>query len=154
MGGFSVERSMSVNAPVGGVHALIDDLRKWTTWSPWEDLDPDLQRSYSGPAQGMGSSYEWAGNRKAGSGQMEITGSTAQAVDLTVSFRKPFKATNQIRFVLEPSGSGTVVRWVMTGEQKGVQAVLGKFLSMEKLIGPDFEKGLARLKAVAEEATH
>jgi hypothetical protein len=152
MAGYSVERSITVNAPSHQVHELVDDFHRWTQWSPWEDLDPALQRSYSGPDQGVGAHYAWSGNRKAGSGSMEITGSVPEGIDITVAFLKPFKATNQTTFHLEPSGSGTEVRWVMTGEQKGLMAVFGKFVSMDRMIGPDFEKGLARLKAVAEES--
>ena len=151
MASFSVERSITVNAPAPLLHGLVDDFRKWTKWSPWEDLDPDLDRTYSGADQGVGSLYSWSGNRKAGSGSMEITGSTPEAVDITVRFLKPFKATNETTLSFVPSGAGTQVRWVMTGEQKGMMAVFGKFMNMDKMIGPDFEKGLARLKVVAEE---
>lgn len=150
MAGYSVERSITVNAPAHLVHGLVDDFHNWTTWSPWEDLDPALRRSYSGPDQGVGAHYEWSGNRKAGQGAMEITGSTPEGIDIRVDFLKPVKTTNQTRFVIAPSGNGTQVRWVMTGEQKGVMALLGKVYSMDRMIGPDFEKGLARLKAVAE----
>jgi hypothetical protein len=151
MGSYTVERSITVNAPASRVHGLVDDFHSWTSWSPWEDLDPDLQRTYSGPDAGVGAHYAWTGNRKAGSGSMEITGSSPEAVDITVHFLKPFKATNQTTLSFEPVADGTQVRWVMTGEQKGAMAVFGKFMKMDKLIGPDFEKGLARLKAVAEE---
>jgi Polyketide cyclase / dehydrase and lipid transport len=153
MGGYSVERSIMMNAPAHVVHGLINDFHAWTSWSPWEDLDPALQRSYSGPDEGVGARYQWSGNRKAGQGAMEIKGSTPEGIDITVDFLKPMKATNQTRFVLRPSGNGTQVRWVMTGEQKGVMALLGKVYSMDRMIGPDFEKGLSRLKAVAEEAS-
>jgi hypothetical protein len=152
MGGYSVERSITVNAPSHRVHGLVDDFHNWTSWSPWEDLDPDLQRSYSGADQGAGARYEWSGNRKAGQGSMQITGSTPEGIDIALEFLKPFKSTSMTRFAFEPSGSGTEVRWQMTGEQKGLMGLFGKFVSMEKLIGPDFEKGLARLKAVAEES--
>ncbi len=151
MAGYTVERSITVNAPSHRVHGLVNDFHHWTAWSPWEGLDPALQRSYSGPDQGIGAHYVWSGNRKAGSGSMEITGSTPEAVEVVVSFLKPFKATNLSTFHLEPSGSGTMVRWVMTGQQKGMMAVFGRFVSMDRMIGPDFEKGLSRLKAVAEE---
>jgi polyketide cyclase/dehydrase/lipid transport protein len=151
MGGYSVERSITVNAPPADVHRLVDDFHRWTHWSPWEDLDPDLKRTYSGPEEGEGARYEWSGNRRAGTGRMEIIGSTPDGIDITLEFEKPFKSTSQTRFTFEPGGSGTQVRWVMTGEQKGLMAVFGKFVSMDKLIGPDFEKGLTRLKAVAEE---
>ena len=152
MGGYSVERSITVNAPSHRVHGLVDDFHNWTSWSPWEDLDPDLQRSYSGPDQGAGARYEWSGNRKAGKGSMQITGSKPEEITIALDFLKPVKSTSVTRFAFEPSGSGTEVRWQMTGEQKGLMGLFGKVVSMEKLIGPDFEKGLARLKAVAEES--
>jgi hypothetical protein len=151
MGGYSVERSITVNVPSHEVHGLVEDFHKWTLWSPWEDLDPALQRVYSGPDQGVGSHYAWSGNRKAGQGSMEITGSTPEGIDVTVNFLKPIKATNKTRISFEPSGSGTEVRWVMTGEHKGLMGLFGRVLSMDRMIGPDFEKGLARLKAVSEE---
>ena len=151
MAEYTVERSITVNASSHLVHRLINDFHNWTAWSPWEDLDPALQRSYSGPEEGVGARYEWSGNRKAGEGAMEIKGSTPEGIDITVYFLKPFKATNETRFNITPSGNGTQVKWVMTGENKGLMALLGKVYSMERMIGPDFEKGLSRLKAVAEE---
>jgi hypothetical protein len=152
MGSYQVERSITVNAPAPRVHELVDDFHNWTSWSPWEDIDPELERTYTGPESGVGAHYAWTGNRKAGRGSMEITGSTPEGVDIRVEFLKPFKATNLTRLSFEPSGSATQVRWVMTGEQTGLMAVFGRFFKMDKLIGPDFEKGLARLKAVAEES--
>jgi hypothetical protein len=152
MGSYTVERSITVNAPAPRVHGLVDDFHSWTSWSPWEDLDPALERTYTGPDQGAGAHYAWSGNRKAGVGSMEITRSAPEGIDLTVAFLKPFKTTTQTRFDFEPTDDGTVVRWSMTGEQKGLMSVFGRVMSMDKLIGPDFEKGLARLKAVAEEA--
>jgi len=152
MAGYSVERSVTVNAPSHRVHELVDDFHNWTQWSPWEDVDPDLNRSYSGPDKGVGAHYDWSGNRKAGSGNMEITGSSPEAIEITVSFLKPFRATNKTRLSFEPSGSGTEVKWVMTGEHKGLMGIFGRVMNMDKFIGGDFEKGLARLKAVAEES--
>ena len=153
MGGYSVERSITVNAPSHTVHGLVDDFHQWTLWSPWEDLDPELDRTYAGPEKGVGAHYAWSGNRKAGTGSMEITGSTPESIDVAVNFMKPFKSTSRSTLSFEPNGAETQVRWVMTGEQKGLMAVFGKLVSMDKLIGPDFEKGLTRLKAVAEETS-
>jgi len=152
MSGYTVERSISLNAPPHRVHELVDDFRNWTRWSPWEDLDPDLNRSYRGPDKGVGARYDWSGNRKAGTGGMEITGSSPEGIDITVGFLKPIKATNHTRLSFASSGSGTDVTWVMTGENKGLMSLFGKFVSMDKMIGGDLEKGLARLKAVAEES--
>lgn len=150
MGSFEVSRSSVIAAEPAVVHALVNDFREWRKWSPWEDVDPDLERTYTGPPSGVGAHYAWSGNRKAGSGWMEITTSTPEQVGITLSFLKPFKATNDVAFQLLPSAEGTDVTWTMRGEQKGLMAVLGKFVSMDRLVGKDYEKGLAQLKAAAE----
>lgn len=151
MSHFEVARSLSVDADPARVHALVDDFHEWTAWSPWEDVDPDLRRSYSGPPSGVGARYAWQGNRKAGQGSMEITGSTPHRIDVRLSFLKPWKATNEVAFELAPAGSGTDVTWRMRGENTGLAAVVAKVINMDRLLGKDFEKGLTRLKAVAEQ---
>ena len=150
MGTYTVERSTVVEAPADRLHGLVADLRQWTLWSPWEGLDPDLERTYTGPDAGVGARYAWSGNRKAGSGSMEVVEDRAEQVDLDVEFLKPFRSQSRSSFVLAPRGPATEVTWRMTGEQSGLMGVLGKVVPMDKLIGKDFEKGLARLKAVAE----
>jgi hypothetical protein len=150
MGSYSVERSTTVNAPAARVHELVDDFHHWPQWSPWEDLDPALERTYTGPDHGVGAHYAWSGNKKAGAGSMEITGSTPQEIVIALEFLKPFKSTSTSLFEIVPEGERTRVTWRMTGEQKGLMAVFGRFMNMDKLIGPDFDKGLARLKAAAE----
>ena len=152
MGNYTVERSITVNAPTPRVHGLVDDFHNWVNWSPWEDLDPELQRTYTGPDRGVGAHYAWSGNRKAGAGSMEITRSTPEGIAIALEFLKPFKSTPTTEFSFAPDGDETVITWTMTGEQKGLMSVFGRVFSMDKMIGPDFEKGLARLKAVAEEA--
>src|SRR3954447_3126832 len=153
MAGYSVERSITVRAARSRVHDLVDDFHHWTAWSPWEDLDPALERTYSGPDRGVGAHYAWSGNRRAGAGSMEITGSSAEEIVVALEFLKPFRSTSTTRFELTPAGEATTVTWRMTGEQKGLMGVFGRFMSMDKLIGPDFEKGLVRLKAAAESPT-
>ena len=153
MSTFEVTRSATVNADAAAVHALIDDFHEWTKWSPWEDVDPDLQRTYSGADSGVGAKYAWSGNRKAGQGNMRITSSTPERIGVELSFLKPWKATNDVTFTLAPSGSGTEVTWRMTGEQKGLAALFGKVFNMDRLVGKDFDKGLTRLKAAAEGTT-
>ena len=150
MSHFDIARSTTIQAAPTRVHALVNDFHEWPAWSPWEDVDPALQRTYSGPDAGVGAHYAWSGNRKAGSGSMEITSSTPDEIDLRLSFLKPWKATNDVTFTLVPAGDGTEVTWRMTGEQKGAAAVFGKVFNMDRLLGKDFEKGLARLKAAAE----
>lgn len=150
MGSFEVSRSVSIAADPARVSALVDDFHEWRKWSPWEDVDPDLERTYGGAEKGVGATYAWKGNRKAGQGSMEITGSAPERIDIALTFLKPFKADNDIRFALAPVGGDTEVTWTMSGEQKGVAAVFGKIVSMDRLVGKDFEKGLARLKSAAE----
>lgn len=152
MSSFEVTRSTAIAADPALVHGLINDFHEWPKWSPWEELDPNMERTHSGAESGVGAHYAWNGNRKAGEGWMEITSSSPDEVGLTVSFLKPWKATNDIVFALEPTGEGTEVTWTMRGEQKGLMAVLGKVIPMDRLVGKDFEKGLARLKQTAEVA--
>ena len=147
---FEVTRSTTIQADPARVHGLVNDFHEWTAWSPWEDVDPDLQRTYSGPSSGVGAHYAWKGNRKAGEGSMEITGSTADRIDIELAFVKPFRNTHQVEIALTPTGSGTDVTWRMTGKNKGLMGLFTKVMSMDKLVGKDFEKGLTRLKAVAE----
>jgi hypothetical protein len=149
---FLVERSTVIDASPDVVQPLLDDFRKWQAWSPWEDVDPDLKRTYSGPDSGVGASYAWEGNRKAGSGQMVITESVpGSKVVLDLNFLKPFKAENVTTFLLEPNGAGTTVRWQMTGKNNLFFRIVGVVFPMDKMVGKDFEKGLAQLKAAAEQ---
>jgi hypothetical protein len=150
MSAFEVSRSTSISADPARVHGLVNDFHEWPKWSPWEDLDPAMQRTHSGAESGVGAHYAWDGNRKAGQGSMEITSSTPERIALTVIFLKPFKATNDIEFSLLPTADGTEVTWTMRGVQKGLMAVIGKVMPMDRMVGKDFEKGLARLKVAAE----
>ena len=153
MAEFEVVRSTSIAAPRERVHGLIDDFRAWRAWSPWEDVDPELRREYSGPETGVGARYAWQGNRRAGKGSMEIVESTPERIELRLSFEKPWKATNRVVFELAGAGDGaTETTWRMTGTNRGFAALFGRFVSMDRMIGKDFEKGLARLKAAAESA--
>ncbi|MCW2792688.1 MAG: transcriptional regulator [Nocardioides sp.] len=150
MSEFEITRTTTVQADPARVHALVDDFHEWPAWSPWEDLDPALQRTYEGPESGTGARYAWSGNRKAGRGSMEIMSSTPGAVGIRLSFLKPWKATNDVTFTFVPQGDATVVTWRMTGEHRGVAALFAKVVDMDKLLGKDFDRGLARLKAAAE----
>lgn len=150
MSHFEVTRSTKVNAPPERVHALVNDFRQWTIWSPWEGLDPAMRRTYSGPDSGVGARYAWSGNRKAGAGSMEITSSAPERIGVELAFLKPWKATNQVAFLIVPAGSTTEVTWRMSGEQRGIAALFGKVLPMDKMVGTDFERGLAQLKSAAE----
>lgn len=152
MAAFEFTRSTTIAAPPAVVHALINDFHRWEAWSPWEDVDPDLRRAYSGSDSGVGARYDWQGNRKAGAGSMQITSSSAERIGVDLHFTKPIKADNEIEFVLTPVGQGTKVDWVMRGNNTGFAAVFAKVMPTEKLVGKDFDKGLARLKRAAESA--
>ena len=148
---YLVERAVTIEAPPARVYEQIISFRNWTAWSPWEDLDPELKRTYSGPGSGVGAVYAWSGNRKAGQGRMTITDvSEPSRVEIDLLFEKPFKARNNTVFTIAQEGSGSRVDWSMTGKVTLLTRVMGIFKSMDKMIGPDFEKGLARLKATAE----
>ncbi len=148
---YVVEREQRIRASPGAVQERIVDFRRWQAWSPWEDVDPALRRSYSGAPSGVGAVYEWEGNRKAGKGRMEITSvEPDRSVAIDLQFLKPFKARNVTTFTTEQQGDDTLVRWSMTGPRTFMTRVMGILSSMDKMIGPDFEKGLDRLKADAE----
>jgi hypothetical protein len=149
---FEVVRSETIAAPAARVHGLIDDFHEWRKWSPWEEVDPNLDREYSGAEKGVGARYAWRGNRKAGQGNMEITEETPERVTVRLTFEKPWKATNRVDFELEPAGDAqTRVNWRMTGTNSGFSAVVVRLMGgIDKMVGKDFDKGLAKLKAAAE----
>ena len=148
---FRVERTIVVSAPAGMVFPLIEDFRAWGKWSPWENLDPELKRTYSGAAKGVGAIYAWEGNPKVGSGRMEILEAVASSrILIKLDFLKPFEAHNLAEFTLTGEGSGTRVLWAMTGLQAFPMKVMGLVMSMDSMVGKDFEKGLASMKAAAE----
>lgn len=150
MADFSLSRSTRIQADPARVHALLDDFREWQKWSPWERVDPALQREYTGPDHGVGSTYHWSGNKKAGEGEMRITESTPTSVVVDLEFLKPFKATNVTTFDLVPSGDATELTWTMTGQRSAIMSLMGR-LFFDKAIGQDFERGLASLKQEAEQ---
>lgn len=147
---FRVERSIVVNAPADSVFPHLNDFRKWMAWSPWEKLDPDMERTYGMPSAGAGATYAWNG-KKAGAGNMTITESTpAQRIDIRLEFTKPMKSVNTTVFEFTPAKGGTRVTWTMTGDHNFMSKAMCLVVSMDKLVGGDFEKGLSNLKAVAE----
>lgn len=146
---YEVVRQRTIAAPPATVHDLVADFHEWVRWSPWEDVDPDLQRTFSGADRGVGAVYEWSGNRKAGQGRMEVIGDAPQEVVVAVTFLKPFKSSSTATFRLAPEGSGTRVTWTMVGPKTLASRAMSLFGGMDKMIGPDFEKGLTRLDAAA-----
>ena len=148
---FSVQRTTTVHAPADKVFALVNDFHRWGEWSPWEKLDPEMKRTFGGAAAGPGSVYEWTGNSKVGAGRMEIlTAAPAAKVDIKLDFIKPFEGHNITEFTLTPQGENTQVDWVMHGPAPFVSKLMGVFVSMDSMIGKDFEAGLANMKSAAE----
>lgn len=149
---FSLERRTTINAAPDSVFAHINDFHRWDAWSPWAKLDPNMATTYGGPPSGVGSVYEWKGNSAVGSGRMTITESTpASKVVIALDFLEPMEANNITTFALTPNGSGTDVSWTMSGKSNYLSKLMTTFVSMEKMVGPDFEKGLAQLKTAVEQ---
>ena len=148
---FEVMREATIPAPRESVFALLSDFHRWPEWSPWEDIDPNMKRTHSGTPSGAGAIYEWDGNRKAGAGRMEITEANAPwRVQIDLQFLKPFKSHNTTTFELADRDGGTHVTWRMVGPKTFFTRVMGIFTSMDKMVGPDFEKGLAQLSEAAQ----
>ncbi len=148
---FTVERSTTINAPASAIYPHVIDLRRWPDWSPWEEMDPNMDKTYSGTDSGVGSSYAWSGNRKVGQGSVTITDARPdERIDIDLEFLKPFKAQNTTTYRFEPTGDGTTVTWSMTGKNTLMTRIMGIFKSMDAMVGPDFEKGLAKLKTIVE----
>jgi uncharacterized protein YndB with AHSA1/START domain len=148
---FSMQRSIVINAPPEKIMPLIADFHNWVQWSPWEHLDPNMVRTFSGPASGKGAIYGWKGNDDVGQGRMEITEYTAPTRAVTrLDFIDPIESNNVTEFNLTPQAGGTLVTWTMTGPMPFLMKVMSVFKNMDAMVGPDFEKGLAKLKTVAE----
>jgi hypothetical protein len=150
---FEVVRSVSIAAPAPVAFAHVNDLHEWDKWSPWAKLDPAMKVSHAGAPMGTGAVYSWAGNSDVGEGRMTITESRPhELVRIKLEFIKPFSATNTTEFTFKPEGNQTAVRWSMAGENNFVSKAMCLFMNMDKMVGGDFEKGLAALKSVSEAA--
>jgi hypothetical protein len=148
---FRIVRSTTIAAPASVVFPHVNDLHKWDAWSPWAKLDPAMKQIHEGAAEGVGAVYSWAGNSEVGEGRMTITDSrTNELVRIKLEFIKPFAAVNTTEFTFKADGAQTTVTWNMTGENNFVSKAFCMFMNMDKMIGGDFEKGLAGLKTVVE----
>jgi uncharacterized protein YndB with AHSA1/START domain len=148
---FSVQRGATMKAPPEKIFSLINDFHQWGKWSPWENRDPAMTRSFSGAESGQGAVYAWEGNKNVGSGRMEILdASTPSKIIIKLDFLKPFEAHNMAEFTMLPQGDTTSVNWVMHGPAPFMSKMMQVFMNMDKMIGKDFEIGLANLKGLAE----
>jgi hypothetical protein len=145
---FRVERSRVLPAAPAAVLAQLQDFRCWAAWSPWEAIDPSMQRSYSGASSGPGAVYDWTGTGKAGAGRMEIVAASTEQVLIRIDFFKPFRAHNTVAFTLLPQDGTTQLNWAMYGPSPFVSKLMGLVFNMDRMIGRDFDKGLAQLQTV------
>lgn len=150
-GAYKVTRTASIAAPPEAVFNLINDFHQWEGWSPWAKLDPSMKTTYSGPASGIGAKYHWLGNDQVGEGRMTILSSDpASTVKINLEFIKPFESESVTTFTLSPDGAGTRVEWAMEGQSNFLTKAFTLFSSMDSTVGPDFERGLAQMKQLAE----
>src|ERR1700716_640949 len=150
-GPFSVRRATTVKAPPEKIFSLINDFHQWGTWSPYENKDPAMKRSYSGAETGKGAVYAWDGNNNVGSGRMEILDtSTPSKIVIKLDFFKPFEGHNTAEFTMLPQGDATNVTWIMYGPAVFISRLMQVFMNLDNMIGKDFEIGLANLKRLTE----
>jgi uncharacterized protein YndB with AHSA1/START domain len=148
---FRVQRTTSIKAPPDKIFTTLNDFQSWGAWSPYETKDPTMKRTFSGPTKGKGAVYEWEGDKNVGQGRMEITESAPPSkVALNLDMIKPFAAHNVVEFTLEPQGDATRVTWAMNGRTPYIAKIVHVFFDMDRMVGKDFEAGLANLKTLAE----
>lgn len=148
---FRVTRSATMNASAAAVFEQVNDLYKWNAWSPWAKLDPAAKNSFEGPPSGTGAIMRWAGNHKVGEGSMTITDSRpSEFVKFRLVFLKPFKATNTAEFAFKSAGNQTTVTWSMYGKNNFMGKAMGLIMNCNKMVGGQFEKGLASMKSIVE----
>jgi uncharacterized protein YndB with AHSA1/START domain len=148
---FRLERRATIKAPPDKLYAQVEDFRRWTGWSPWENKDPNLKRNYAGASAGKGAVYEWSGDSSVGRGRMEIVDAVpASKLAIRLNFLSPFEAHNMAEFTFTPTAEGTSVTWAMFGPQPFVSKVMTTLWSLDRMVGPEFDTGLANLRKLAE----
>ncbi|MDF0668479.1 MAG: SRPBCC family protein [Nitrospira sp.] len=148
---FRVQRTASINSPADKIFPLLNDMRSFNTWNPYEKKDPNMKGAYSGPRSGKGAEYAFDGNKEVGKGNIEITESSHPSkVTMNLNMIDPFEAHNVVEFTLQPVGDGTNVTWSMQGSLPYIAKVIHLLFDMDRMVGKDFEAGLANLKTIAE----
>ena len=148
---YRVERVATIAAPAELLFPMVNDFHRWGAWSPWEKLDPAMKRSFEGPAAGVGAKYGWSGNDEVGEGRMTIVESQPPArIGIKLEFVKPWESTSDTLFTFAQQGAATRVTWAMEGRHNFVSKAFSMFAAMDAMVGPDFEKGLASMKGLAE----
>ena len=150
---FKITRSARMSAPASAVFDQVNDFHNWEEWSPWAKLDPACRNTFDGPRAGKGAGFAWSGNKKVGEGRMTITDSRpSDLIRINLEFFRPFKATNTAEFTFNPQGNQTTVTWSMSGNANFISKAFGLFVNCDKMIGKEFEKGLASMKSIVERA--
>ena len=148
---FRVARSATMSAPAPAVFAQVNDFHKWEAWNPWGKIDPAMKQTYEGAPAGIGAIYTWIGNKEVGEGRMTLSEShPSDLIRIKMEFYKPFAATNTAEFTFKPAGNQTAVTWSMTGNKNFMAKAIHLFMNMDKMIGGQFEKGLAEMKSIVE----
>lgn len=151
---FRIARTTTIAALAPAVFAQVNDFHKWEAWNPWAKIDPAMRQTYEGAPSGIGAIYTWAGNHEVGEGRMTLTESRpSDLIGVRLEFLKPFKAANVAEFTFRPEGGQTVVTWSMTGRNNFMAKALHLVMNMDRMVGGQFEKGLAQMKAVVEAAS-
>jgi uncharacterized protein YndB with AHSA1/START domain len=146
-----VQRAVSIKAPAERIFSLISDFQQWRSWSPYEQKDPAMKRTYGGAERGKGAVYAWDGDKNVGSGRMEILEALAPSkIVIKLDFFRPFEGHNTAEFTMLPQGDGTHVTWLMHGPANFMSRLIQVFMNLDRMIGRDFEAGLANLKTITE----
>ncbi|MFC6645110.1 SRPBCC family protein [Granulicella cerasi] len=148
---YRVERTTKIHASADKINPLLQDMHHFALWSPWQHLDPNMKETFSGPPVGVGATVAWVGNSKAGEGNMKVLTATPYDTTLDLHFIKPFESDAKVEYQLTPQTDGTQVTWIMSGPLNFMSKVMCVFKNMDAMIGPDFERGLAQMKRVAED---
>ncbi|MCK1642385.1 SRPBCC family protein [Bradyrhizobium sp. 157] len=146
-----VQRAVSIKAPAERIFPLISDFQQWRSWSPYEQKDPAMKRTYGGAERGKGAVYAWDGDKNVGSGRMEILEALAPSkIVIKLDFFRPFEGHNTAEFTMLPQGDGIHVTWLMHGPANFMSRLIQVFMNLDRMIGRDFEAGLANLKTITE----
>ncbi len=150
---FSISRSAVMAAPASAIFPYVNDFHKWEAWSPWAKMDPNAKNTFDGPQAGSGAHFKWEGNKDVGVGNMTITESVpGERIRIKLVFEKPFAATNDTLFTFKEEGGQTTVVWTMSGKNNFMGKAMSLVMNCDKMVGGQFEKGLANMKVLAEKA--
>lgn len=148
---FSISRSVSINASPAKVYGIASNFQNWSKWNPWAAQDPSMKTTFEGPQSGSGAILSWSGNDKVGEGRMTITDAKPnESVSIKLEFIKPWTTTNQVDYAIKAESEGCSFSWTMSGKHQFIGKAISLLMNMDKMVGADFERGLASLKALAE----